>query len=79
MEEKTRTIEEIENVRALARKAWKLGWALFALGAVTLAALYTFNEPSRFGFLAGAFMLSMSVWILFAAKFVEKRNPLPKE
>jgi hypothetical protein len=79
MKERTRTVEEIENVRSLARKAWKLGWAIFALGAVTLATIYLTKEPSQIAFMAGASLLSMSVWILFASKFVEKRNPLPKD
>lgn len=79
MNGKPKTPEDIQNVRNLARKAWKLGWAFFALGALILATLYVLKEPSRVGFMAGAFLLSMSVWVLFASKFVEWRNPLPKD
>jgi hypothetical protein len=79
MDETNRPSDDSENLRSLARRGWKLGWALFALGAVVLATLYITKEPSRFGFLAGAFLLSMSVWILFASKFIEKRNAPPKQ
>ena len=79
MDETNRPADDSENLRSLARKGWKFGWAFFALGAVTLTTLYITREPSRFGFLAGAFLLSMSVWILFASKFVEKRNAPPKQ
>ncbi|MEQ1764021.1 MAG: hypothetical protein ABL984_12865 [Pyrinomonadaceae bacterium] len=79
MEDRPRTVEEIENLRTLARKAWKVGWAIFALGTLLLVALYITKESSRVGFIAAAFFLSMSIWILFASKLIEKRNPLPKD
>ena len=79
MKKKEKILEDVEAMRGIARQAWRLGWVIFAVGGVLLFYLFIFGEPSRVGLMMAAFFLSMSIWILFGSKLIEKRNPLPKD